>query len=174
MLDSMCRMRFRKLGCIYLPKISQQFRIGVRRRRDNVNSYRKESGFLQWYARKRLGVNEALVLHVDKQRICSEKISPKNWFRGICQNNSSLKATRWQVESYGTSTISFYVAAIRCQEAGLLRAKPGPGTKIKTGPHANDKYNCLPKMIERMIRHTIHFVILKSINNQKKVNNTLE
>ena len=61
--------------------------------------------------------------------------------------------------------------------SGPLRAKPGPGrlaTKIKTVPPANDKYNGPPKMIERMIRQTTHFVISKSINNQKKANNTLE
>ena len=58
---------------------------------------------------------------------------------------------------------------------GPLRAKPGPGTKIKTGPHCkNDENNGLPKMIKRMIRQNIHFDISKSINNQKKVNDTLE
>ena len=41
-----------------------------------------------------------------------------------------------------------------------LKVKPGPGTKIKTGPPVNDKNNDPLKMIERMIRHTIHFDIL--------------
>ena len=41
-------------------------------------------------------------------------------------------------------------------------------------PCKNDKNNGLSKMIKRMIRQNTHFVISKSINNQKKVNNTLE
>ena len=42
------------------------------------------------------------------------------------------------------------------------------------GRSKNDKNNGLPKMIKRMIRQNTHFVISKSINNRKKVSNTLE
>ena len=55
-----------------------------------------------------------------------------------------------------------------------IKMRPGPVPKLKPDPCKNDKTNGLPKMIKRMIRQMIHVVTSKSINNQKKVNDTLE